>query len=83
MIRKVLNGRIVVTPEERHEQPGYRVRGMATVEPLLNVVLRSDVAQSIVSPLPGDERGSSKTFAISGSAQGMASPTGFEPVFWP
>jgi len=28
-------GRSVMTREVRHEQPGYRVRGAATVEPLL------------------------------------------------
>jgi hypothetical protein len=42
MLRKLLRGRVVATPDARHEQPGYRVRGSATVEPLLNVVLRSD-----------------------------------------
>jgi hypothetical protein len=81
MLRKLLNGRVVVTPEERHEQPGYRVRGVATVEPLLNVVLRSDVAQSAVFPVAGTGLGDAKTLAISGSAQAVASPTGFAVMY--
>jgi hypothetical protein len=76
MLRKLVTGGIVVTPEERHEQSCYRVRGVGTVEPLLNVVLRSDVAQSIVSPLVGSRQAHTKTLGISGSAQAMASPTG-------
>ena len=44
-----------MTPEVRHEQPGYRVRGAATIEPLLNVVLRAEgeaegSAQAMASP---------------------------------
>jgi hypothetical protein len=27
MLRKLLRGRVAMTPEVRHEQPGYRVRG--------------------------------------------------------
>ncbi|MGH9311708.1 MAG: recombinase family protein [Vicinamibacterales bacterium] len=56
MLRRLLRGRVVMTPEVRDEQPGYRVRGSATVEPLLNVVMRPEgeasgsVAQAMASP---------------------------------
>ena len=57
MLRKRLQGRVVTTPEVRHEQPGSRVRGAASVEPLLNVVLRpagetEGGAQAMASPMP-------------------------------
>ena len=76
MIKKLLRGRVVMTPEVRHEQPGYRMWGVATVEPLLNVVLRTDVAQAIGSPVAGEVQGVTKTLGTSGDAQAMASPTG-------
>jgi hypothetical protein len=41
LVRKLVVGRLVVTPETRHEQPGYRVKGRGTVEPLVSVLLRT------------------------------------------
>ena len=40
LLRKIVQGPLVVTPEALHEQPGYRVRGRASVEPLLTVELQ-------------------------------------------
>lgn len=56
MLRKLLQGRLVFTPEDRNEQPGYRVRGAASVEPLLNVVLKVDSAHAVDSRLRSDPR---------------------------
>lgn len=50
MIRKLLKDRLVFTPEARNDQPGYRVRGVGTMAPLLNVVLKENSAQAMASP---------------------------------
>jgi hypothetical protein len=55
VLRKLLQGRVVMTPEVRDERPGYRVRGAASVEPLLNVVIGrtgevENGAQEMASP---------------------------------
>lgn len=52
LLRKLLNGqRVVITPETRDEQPGYRVRGKVSADPLLSVVLNGvHVGQVGTSP---------------------------------
>lgn len=73
MLRKLLQGRLVFAAEEQHEQPGYRVRGTASVEPLLNVVLNGAGAQPVASRLARDLQ---KMGGTEVCAQAVASPAG-------
>lgn len=73
LLRKIIQGPMVVVPERREEQPGYRVRGQASVEPLLTIELQRLGA----TPALFQNRES--------AAQGVASPTGFDTScmdFW-
>ncbi len=72
MVRKLLRDRLVFTAEAHEEQPGYRVRGSVTMEPLINVVLKGDAGALRQMPQTGGD-----------CAQWVASPTGFEPVSRP
>lgn len=54
-------GRVAMTPEIRHQQPGTGVRGAVSIEPLLNVVLR-----------PGGDRGIAQVYGVpSGKRPGV------------
>jgi hypothetical protein len=70
MLRKVIRGRVVVTPEARDAEAGYRIRGKATIAPLLSVELRQAGVPVLTSEFQNrEERGPL-------DAQGMASPSG-------
>jgi site-specific DNA recombinase len=82
MIAKLLQGRVVFTPEERNEQPGYRVRGQGDITPLLNAVLKSDGngAQAMASPGGLDEgRRPTKVASPTGCENGRQLETNWEP----
>ena len=83
VVQKLVDERVVFTPEVQANQPGYRVLVPATRARLVAAALNVDeatVVHAVESPQPA---AASIELEKPGPVHEGTSPTGFEPVFWP
>jgi len=73
IVRKLLTKRIRFIRETRDAVRGYRLEAEGTLQPFF-----AELAHGVIS-----RAGTDGAYVQKGVVQTVASPTGFEPVFWP